>query len=125
MEEDDDFLTDRSRQRAVPSGRLSRLGTFGRLAGGVAGNVIGEGARRLAAGERPRGLVLDRHGAITVLARGSLVSRNSGPLPLSVPRRGEDPKQLRELDAAGVTEAGDWLIMDRDERQIHRYSQSN
>ena len=54
MEEDDDFLTDRSRQRAVPSGRLSRLGTFGRLAGGVAGNVIGEGARRLAAGERPR-----------------------------------------------------------------------
>ena len=29
------------------------------------------------AGERPRGLVLDRHGAMTVLARGSLVSRNS------------------------------------------------
>ncbi|MEE2791595.1 MAG: tetratricopeptide repeat protein [Acidobacteriota bacterium] len=74
------------------------------------------------AGERPRGLALDRHGAVTVLARGSLVPRNSGPVPLSVPRRGEDPKQLRELDAAGVTEAGDWLIMDRDERQIYRYS---
>ena len=40
--------------RAVPSGRLSRLGVFGRLAGGVAGGMVAEGARRLAAGERPR-----------------------------------------------------------------------
>jgi len=38
----------------VPSGRLSRLGAFGRLAGGVAGGVVAEGARRLAAGERPQ-----------------------------------------------------------------------
>jgi predicted unusual protein kinase regulating ubiquinone biosynthesis (AarF/ABC1/UbiB family) len=43
-----------SRGRAVPSGRLSRLGAFGRLAAGVGGNVVAEGARRLAAGERPR-----------------------------------------------------------------------
>ena len=42
------------RHRAVPSGRLSRLGTFGRLAGGVAGGMVAEGARRLAAGERPK-----------------------------------------------------------------------
>jgi len=41
------------RHRAVPSGRLARLGTFGRLAGGVAGGMVAEGARRLAAGERP------------------------------------------------------------------------
>ncbi len=40
--------------RAVPSGRLSRLGVFGKLAGGVVGGVAAEGARRLAAGERPR-----------------------------------------------------------------------
>ena len=40
--------------RAVPSGRLSRLGAFGRMAGGVAGGVMAEGARRLAAGERPQ-----------------------------------------------------------------------
>ena len=40
--------------RAVPSGRLSRLGAFGRLAAGVGGGVVAEGARRLAAGERPR-----------------------------------------------------------------------
>ena len=42
------------RQRAVPSGRVSRFGHFGRLAGGVAGGMLAEGARRLAAGERPR-----------------------------------------------------------------------
>ncbi len=41
-------------ERAVPSGRLSRLGQFGRLAGGVAGGMIAEGARRLADGERPK-----------------------------------------------------------------------
>ena len=40
--------------RAVPSSRLSRLGHFGRLAGGVAGGMLAEGARRLADGERPR-----------------------------------------------------------------------
>ena len=43
-----------ARGRAVPSGRLSRLGAFGRLAAGVGGGVVAEGARRLAAGERPR-----------------------------------------------------------------------
>ncbi|HTG38720.1 AarF/ABC1/UbiB kinase family protein [Sphingomonas sp.] len=45
---------DRQKGRAIPRGRVSRLGAFGRLAGGVAGNVLGEGARRFAAGERPR-----------------------------------------------------------------------
>lgn len=40
--------------RAVPKGRLARLGAFGRLAGGVAGGVFAEGARRFASGERPR-----------------------------------------------------------------------
>ncbi len=33
---------------------MSRLGVFGRLAGGVAGGMVAEGARRLADGERPR-----------------------------------------------------------------------
>ena len=42
------------RQRAVPSGRVLRLGQFGRLAAGVGGGMLAEGVRRLAAGERPR-----------------------------------------------------------------------
>jgi predicted unusual protein kinase regulating ubiquinone biosynthesis (AarF/ABC1/UbiB family) len=45
---------DRSKERSVPSGRLARLGVFGRMAGGVAGNVMAEGARRLASGEVPK-----------------------------------------------------------------------
>ena len=45
---------DRERGRGIPSGRLSRLGVFGKIAGGVAGGVVAEGARRLANGERPQ-----------------------------------------------------------------------
>ena len=45
---------DTRRSRAVPSSRLGRLAGFGKLAGGVAGGVLSEGARRIAAGERPR-----------------------------------------------------------------------
>lgn len=44
---------DTARHRPVPAGRLSRLAGFGRLAGGVAGNVLSEGARQYARGERP------------------------------------------------------------------------
>lgn len=40
--------------RAVPSGRAARLGQFGGLAAGVVGNMLGEGARRFARGERPK-----------------------------------------------------------------------
>jgi len=39
--------------RSVPSGRAARIGQFGKLAGGVAGGMMAEGARRLAKGERP------------------------------------------------------------------------
>jgi len=51
---------DRARQRPVPAGRVARIGTFGRLVGGVAGGMVAEGARRLASGESisPRDLIL-------------------------------------------------------------------
>jgi predicted unusual protein kinase regulating ubiquinone biosynthesis (AarF/ABC1/UbiB family) len=42
-----------SRGRQVPRGRLSRFSQFARMAGGIAGGVIAEGARRMADGERP------------------------------------------------------------------------
>lgn len=42
------------RTSAVPSGRLSRLARLGSLATGVAGGMLAEGARQLAAGKRPR-----------------------------------------------------------------------
>ena len=47
-----DNRSDKRRERAVPSGRLARIGTFSRLVGGVAGGMAAEGARRMASGER-------------------------------------------------------------------------
>ena len=41
------------RYRKVPTGRFSRFSAFGQIAGGVAGGVLAEGAKRLARGERP------------------------------------------------------------------------
>ncbi|MCG9915758.1 MAG: AarF/ABC1/UbiB kinase family protein [Phenylobacterium sp.] len=43
-----------SRFRKVPSSRAARLAFFGQMAGGVAGGMIAEGARRLASGQRPQ-----------------------------------------------------------------------
>ena len=42
-----------ARYRKVPSARLSRLASFGQMAGGIAGGMIAEGARRLSQGQRP------------------------------------------------------------------------
>lgn len=49
-----DSRTRESMGRRVPSGRLARLAAFGQLAGGLAGGVVAEGAKRLARGERPQ-----------------------------------------------------------------------
>lgn len=50
----DDTPPSRPGGRSVPAARLSRLAAFGRLATGVAGGAVAEGARRLARGERPQ-----------------------------------------------------------------------
>lgn len=42
------------RYHKVPAARLSRLASFGQMAGGVAGGMLAEGVRRLASGERPK-----------------------------------------------------------------------
>ena len=78
-------------QRAVPSGRASRLGHFGRLAAGVAGGMLAEGARRIADGERPRmrdmlltpgniGKVADRlsHLRGAAMKLGQMISMDAG-----------------------------------------------
>ncbi|MCY7338479.1 MAG: AarF/ABC1/UbiB kinase family protein [Sphingomonas bacterium] len=111
------------RQRAVPSGRVSRLGQFGRLAGGVAGGMLAEGARRLAAGERPRisdmlltpgniGRLADRlsHLRGAAMKLGQMISMDAGdflPLELAqVMARLRDnahhmpPQQLQQVLAA-------------------------
>lgn len=82
---------DKSRERPVPSGRLARIGTFGRLVGGVAGGMAAEGARRLTSGERisTRDLILtpgnvqrltDRlsHLRGAAMKMGQMISMDSG-----------------------------------------------
>ena len=45
---------DNSNERSIPRTRLSRLGRVARIAGGVAAGVIGEGAKQLSQGKRPK-----------------------------------------------------------------------
>ncbi|MEL6531159.1 MAG: AarF/ABC1/UbiB kinase family protein, partial [Pseudomonadota bacterium] len=96
MAEDDfsdfqDRKEDRDRQRAVPSGRFARIGTFGKLVGGVAGGMAAEGARRLTSGEKisTRDLILtpgnvqrltDRlsHLRGAAMKMGQMISMDSG-----------------------------------------------
>jgi len=81
------------RGRQVPRGRLARFGQFGRLAGSVAGGVLVDGARRLAAGERPQlrdmiltpanvGKVADRlsHLRGAAMKLGQMISMDAGDL---------------------------------------------
>ena len=50
-DQDPENKADKSRERAVPSSRIARLGSMGRLVGGVAGGMAAEGMRRIASGE--------------------------------------------------------------------------
>ncbi|WP_306087369.1 ABC1 kinase family protein [Qipengyuania flava] len=89
----DDDDTPKRRHRAIPSSRAARLGAFGRLAGGVASGILGEGARRLARGERPRmrdlvltpgnvGRLADRlsHLRGAAMKLGQMISMDAGDL---------------------------------------------
>lgn len=114
---------------AVPSSRLSRLGRFGRLAGGIAGSVIGEGTKQLLSGERPElrsllltqknvGRVADQlsHLRGAAMKLGQLVSMDSGNLLspelaelLSKLRSGAEPMPMLQLDKRLTEEWGsDW-----------------
>jgi len=44
----------KNREKAVPKSRLIRLGRVARMAGGVAAGMLGEGARQLGQGNRPK-----------------------------------------------------------------------
>ena len=89
----DDDDNPKKRPRAIPSSRAARLGAFGRLAGGVASGMLGEGARRLARGERPRmrdlvltpgnvGRLADRlsHLRGAAMKLGQMISMDAGDL---------------------------------------------
>jgi predicted unusual protein kinase regulating ubiquinone biosynthesis (AarF/ABC1/UbiB family) len=103
--------------RPVPSGRFARLVRLGGLAAGVAGGALGEGARRIARGERPAlpdllltpgnlaqvaGRLAEMRGAAMKI--GQLVSMDAGDLlspelsaTLATLREGARPMPPRQL----------------------------
>ena len=50
----DDTPENGNGNRAIPSGRMARLLGLGSMATGIAGNMLADGARKLASGQRPR-----------------------------------------------------------------------
>jgi len=96
-----------ARERRVSASRLGRLSALGRLVGGVAGGMVGEGARQLASGRRPNvgEMLLTPGNARRVAERlsemrgaamkvGQLLSMDSGEL--LPPQLGEVLARLRE-----------------------------
>lgn len=117
------------RSRPVPAARLARLAALGRMAGGVAAGALGEGARRLARGERPHlpDLLLTPANARTVAAQlsrlrgaamklGQMLSMDAGDLLppevtaiLAQVREGAHVMPPRQLDRVLVQAWGpDW-----------------
>lgn len=126
----------KGRHRAVPTSRLGRIGGFGRLAGGVAGGMMAEGARRLASGERPTleqimltpgnaRRLADRLGHMrgAAMKLGQMISMDAGDfLPpelatiLATLRDRADFMPARQLDGVLASEWGkDWR------RQFRRF----
>src|SRR6056300_593248 len=82
-----------SKQKALPAGRLARLGRMARLASGVAGGMVAEGVKQWSKGQRPsmRDLLLTPNNAERVAERlsemrgaamklGQILSMDTGDL---------------------------------------------
>lgn len=108
--------------QSIPSGRVARLASFGGLASGIAGNMIAEGAKRVARGERPQlqdllltpsnaGKVADQLARLRGAAMkvGQLISMDAGDLIppeladiLARLRSSAQPMPPKQLDAVLV-----------------------
>lgn len=71
---------------------------------------------------RPRGLVVDRTGAVVAFDATSLRPPTGPPMMLSLPQSGGTPKPLTDIEAAAQFSNGDWLIVDGNDRSIQRFS---
>ena len=71
---------------------------------------------------RPRGLLVDRAGAVVAFDATSLRPPTGAPVMLSVPQSSGAPKPLTDIEAAAQLSNGDWLISDGNDRSIQRFS---
>jgi hypothetical protein len=71
---------------------------------------------------RPRGLVVDRTGAVVAFDAASLRPATGAPITLSLPQSNGQPKPLTNIEAAAQFSNGDWLISDGSDRSIQRFT---
>jgi TolA-binding protein len=71
---------------------------------------------------RPRGLTVDRTGAVVAFDAASLRPGTGAPITLSVPQSNGTPKALSNIEAAAQFSNGDWLITDGNDRNLQRFS---
>ena len=79
-------------------------------------------ADRLPAAVRPRGLAVDATGAVFVIDGSSLRPATGQPISVALPQASGTPKLFDKITSVVALSNGDWLIMDGDERAIHRFS---
>jgi tetratricopeptide (TPR) repeat protein len=70
---------------------------------------------------RPRGLVSDHRGALTVVQRNGLHLAANPALALAVPNRNREQRPLNEIVAATVLANGEWLVADGDYDALLRF----
>lgn len=71
---------------------------------------------------KPKGLVVDRTGAVVAFDATSLRPPAGTTLTLSVATSGGTPKALSDIEAAGQFSNGDWVIADGSDRSLQRFS---
>ena len=88
------------------------------------GAVSAADTARVPAVTRPRGLVVDAAGALLVNDGVSLRPGSGAPISFAVPQTSGLPRPLDKLVTAVQLSNGDWLVLDQDERAIHRFSRA-
>ncbi|MEO6223811.1 MAG: hypothetical protein ABIP90_11220, partial [Vicinamibacterales bacterium] len=71
---------------------------------------------------KPRGLVVDRTGAVVAFDATSLRPPTGAPMMLSVLQANGTPKALSDIEAVAQFSNGDWLITDGNDRSLQRFS---
>jgi TolA-binding protein len=88
------------------------------------GAVNAADASRVPAVARPRGIVVDASGALLANDGISLRPVSGAPLSFAVPQSNGTPRVLDKLISAVQQSNGDWLVLDQDERAIHRFTRA-
>ena len=88
------------------------------------GSAAPANAERPPAATKPRGLTLDNTGSLVVMDGGLLRLSGGATVPLLVPRSNGTPETLTKIESVVQLSNGDWLVMDGNEKAIHRFTRA-